>query len=308
MAREIKNVAASVQARLRNVARETGTEFQILLSRYVLERLLYRLSVSPHRDRFILKGALLFPLWLDEPFRPTRDLDLLGFGDSRPTELAEVFREIMSVEVLDDGVVFDTGAVQAAGIRDQTDYDGVRVRTQARIGSARIPVQIDVGFGDTVVPPATEVEYPVLLEAPAPRIRVYPRETVVAEKFEALVSLGGDNSRMKDFYDLWAISEQFRFDGAALAESIRATFARRGTDIPDDIPSGLSEELASSPEKEAQWRAFTQRGRLGAQPGTFPEVVSRLRDFLMPAAHATAEAQNPAAVWHSGGPWRARSK
>lgn len=126
---------------------------------------------------------------------------------------------------------------------------------------------------------------------------------MVAEKFEALVSLGGDNSRMKDFYDLWAISEQFRFDGAALAESIRATFARRGTDIPDDIPSGLSEELASSPEKEAQWRASTQRGRLGAQPGTFPEVVSRLRDFLMPAAHA----QNPAAVWEPGGPWRAKA-
>jgi len=307
MAREIKNVAASVQARLRNVARETGTDFQILLSRYVLERLLYRLSVSSHRDRFILKGALLLPLWLDDPFRPTRDLDLLGFGDSRPAELADVFRDIMSVEVLDDGVVFDTGRIQAAAIRDQADYDGVRVRTEARIGNARIPVQVDVGFGDAVVPPATEVEYPVLLGAPAPRIHVYPRETVVAEKFEAIVSLGGDNSRMKDFYDLWAMSEQFGFDGAALAESIRATFARRGTDIPNDVPSGLREEFASSPEKEAQWRAFTQRGRLGAQSGTFPEVISRLRNFLMPVVHVVAKAQNPGAVWDPGGPWRTRS-
>jgi predicted nucleotidyltransferase component of viral defense system len=307
MAREIKNVAASAQARLRNVARETGTDFQILLSRYVLERLLYRLSVSPHRNRFILKGALLFPLWLDDPFRPTRDLDLLGFGDSRPAELADVFREIMSVGVPDDGVVFDTGAVQAAAIRDQADYDGVRVRTEARIGNARIPVQVDVGFGDAVFPAATEVAYPVLLEAPVPRIRAYPRETVVAEKFEALISLGGNNSRMKDFYDLWAMSEQFAFDGAALAESIRATFARRGTDIPDDIPSGLSEELASSPEKEAQWRAFTQRGRLAAQPGTFPEVISRLRDFLMPAAHAAKKAEQSAVVWEAGGPWRRQS-
>jgi len=307
MARDIRNVAASVQDRLRNVARKTGTEFQTLLSRYVLERLLYRLSVSPHRDRFILKGALLFPLWLDDPLRPTRDLDLLGFGDSRPDELARVFREVMAVTVRDDGVDFDTGGVQATAIRDDIDYGGVRVRTQARIGSARLPVQIDVGFGDTVVPPATEVEYPVLLDAPAPRIRVYPRETVVAEKFEAIVSLGGDNSRMKDFYDLWAISDQFVFEGAALARAIQATFQRRGTDIPSDVPSGLSEALETSSEKEAQWRAFTRRGRLSAQPGTFPEMIGRLRGFVMPATRAAASAEKFGEIWKPGGPWRASS-
>jgi len=303
MAREIRNAAASVQDRLRNLARETGTEFQTLLSRYVLERLLYRLSVSPHRDKFILKGALLFPLWLDDPFRPTRDLDLLGFGDTRPEELAKVFCDIMGAEVAEDAVVFDIGGMQAAAIRDDTGYGGVRVKTEARVGNARVPVQIDIGFGDAVVPPATETDYPVLLNAPVPRIRAYPRETVVAEKFEAIVSLGADNSRMKDFYDLWALSEQFEFDGGTLARAIGATFQRRGTAIPAAVPPGLSEVVANSPEKRAQWGAFTQRGRLGAAPGTLQVVVSRLRDFLLPVAQAAASNADIRKTWKAGGPW-----
>ena len=199
MPREARNVPASVLARLRNVAVERGTDFQVILSRYVLERLLYRLSISPHRDRFILKGALLFPLWLAEAFRPTRDLDLLGFGDPRPEELAKVFRELMSIEALEDGVAFDLGRLQAEPIRDTAAYDGVRARTEARLGTARIPVRIDIGFGDVIVPQPDETEYPVLLDGPAPRLRVYPKEAVVAEKFEAIVALGADNSRIKDF-------------------------------------------------------------------------------------------------------------
>lgn len=307
MVRDIKNVAASVHARLRNVSRKTGTELQVLLSQYVLERLIYRLSVSSYRDGFILKGALLFALWMDDPLRPTRDLDLLGVEVFRPDELATVFREIMNVEVPDDGVVFDTEGIQAAAIREAVGYGGVRVRTQARLGNARIPVQIDVGYGDAVIPPATEVTYPTLLDAPAPKIRAYSRETVVAEKFEAIVSIGGDNSRMKDFYDIWAMSGQFAFDGSTLTQAIQATFQRRGTDVPHDVPSGLSETIATSSEKATQWRAFTQRGRLGAQPGTFSEIVDHVRGFLMPAARAVDSAEKFTNVWKPGGPWRAAS-
>lgn len=304
MPREVRNVRASIQARLRDVAVQTGTDVQIVFSRYVLERLLYRLSISPYRDRFIVKGALLFPLWLADPFRPTRDLDLLGLGDPRPEELAKVFRQVMSIHARDDGVLFDIDNLRAEAIRDAADYGGVRVRTAARLGSARIAVQIDIGFGDAVVPPAAEVEFPVLLDAPAPRLHVYAKETVVAEKFEAIVALGGENSRMKDFYDHWAMSRRFDFDGVVLVRAIRATFERRRTEVPTDVPPGLSDAVATSPEKEAQWRAFTARGRLDAQARPFPEVVVAVRKFLTPAARAASDAQEFVAVWDPGGPWR----
>jgi predicted nucleotidyltransferase component of viral defense system len=306
MPREVRNVPASILGRLRNVAAESGAEFQVILSRYVLERLLYRLSISPYRERFILKGALLFPLWLTDAFRPTRDLDLLGSGDPRPDELARVFREVMSIERPEDGVVFDVDRLQAEAIRDADEYDGVRVRTEAHIGNARIPLQIDVGFGDVVVPLPDEADYPALLDAPAPRLRVYPKETVVAEKFEAIVALGADNSRMKDFYDLWAISRQFGFEGATLTRAVRATFERRGTPVPDDVPSGLSDAFAGSPEKETQWRAFTARGRLREQPASFGAVVTAARDFLMPVAAAARGTETLEATWDPGGPWRRR--
>jgi predicted nucleotidyltransferase component of viral defense system len=304
MPREVRNIPASILGRLRHIAVETGSDFQVILSRYVLERLLYRLSISPHRDRFILKGALLFPLWLAEAFRPTRDLDLLGSGDPRPEELARVFGEVMSIEVPDDGVAFDVGQLQAQAIRDAAAYDGVRVRTEARLGNARIPVQIDIGFGDIVLPRPDAAEYPVLLDGPAPRLLVYPKETVVAEKFEAIVAWGADNSRMKDFYDIWAMSRRFSFEGPALTRAIGATFERRGTPIPDDPPSGLRSELAASPEKRAQWHAFASRGRLSEHPGSFGEVVAVVRDLLMPVAEALRDAKSLDATWDPGGPWR----
>lgn len=303
MPREVRNIPASILGRLRNVAVERGSDFQVILSHYVLERLLYRLSISPYRNRFILKGALLFPLWLAEAFRPTRDLDLLGSGDPRPEELARVFGEVMNIDLPEDGVAFDVGQVQAQAIRDAAAYDGVRVRTGARLGRARIPVQIDIGFGDIVLPRPDEAEYPVLLDAPAPRLLVYPKETVVAEKFEAIVALGADNSRMKDFFDIWALSRQFSFDGATLSRAIQATFERRGTPVPDDVPSGLSSELSESLEKQAQWHAFASRGRLSEHPASFGEVVAAVRDFVMPVAEAVRRAKSPDAIWDPGGPW-----
>lgn len=210
-------------------ARAERSDFQILLTRYALERLLYRLSVSPHRDRFILKGAMLFVTWVADPFRPTRDLDLLGHGDNDAESIAETFRSICAQSVADDGVTFDVAALTAAPIREEAEYGGVRVRTTATIAGARIPIQVDIGFGDAVTPAPVDIDYPALLDAPAPHLRAYPVETVVAEKFEALVTLGIANSRLKDFYDLWLIAQTFEFRQFALVEAVRATFERRGT-------------------------------------------------------------------------------
>ncbi len=217
MPREIKNVGASVRARLLSLAQRQGADFQLIVTRYALERFLYRLGVSPYRDRFILKGAMLFAIWLDDPYRPTRDVDFLGFGDNETEAVAEIFRKVCAVEVADDGVVFDVNKLRAESTREDTDYGGIRVQTQATVGGARVPIRIDIGFGDVVTPRPAEIEYPALLDAPPPKLRAYPKETVVAEKFEALVSLGHSNSRMKDFYDLWMLSRYFEFEQKTLA-------------------------------------------------------------------------------------------
>jgi len=296
MAREVRNIGASVRARLLDRAREEKTDFQILLTRYALERLLYRLSVSEQRERFVLKGAMLFTVWRDDPFRPTRDLDLLGHGDPEPAAIAESVRSICSVVVPDDGVVFDIAGIEAAPIRDEAEYAGVRVRTAATIAGARVPIQIDVGFGDAITPDALEIEYPALLNAPAPVLRAYPPETVVAEKTEALVSLGVANSRMKDFYDLWMIAQTFAFEGEVMAEALQRTFERRRTSWPEQPPAGLSDAFAH--ERDPQWRAFLARDRLGAAPASFVEVIEDLRTFLQPVL-----ARRELVSWPRGGPW-----
>ena len=296
MARELRNIGASVRARLLQRARAEKADYQILLTRYALERLLYRLSVSDQREQFVLKGAMLFAVWQDDPFRPTRDLDLLGHGEPDPATIAASIRSICSVEVPDDGIVFDVAGIEAAPIRGEDEYPGVRVRTGATIAGARLPIQIDVGFGDVITPEAIEIEYPALLDAPAPILRAYPPETVVAEKTEAIVSLGIANSRMKDFYDLWMIAQTFTFEGDNLAEAIRRTFEQRRTPLPEHIPVGLSDQFAQ--EREAQWRAFLARDRLEVAPVSFVQVVNDLRAFLQPML-TRAEV----ASWPPGGPW-----
>ena len=297
MPREPRNIGASVRARLLDRARAERSDFQILLTRYALERLLYRLSVSPHRDRFILKGAMLFVTWVADPFRPTRDLDLLGHGDNDAESIAETFRSICAQWVADDGVTFDVAALTAAAIREEVEYGGVRVRTTATIAGARIPIQVDIGFGDAVTPAPVEIDYPVLLDAPAPHLRAYPVETVVAEKFEALVTLGIANSRLKDFYDLWLIAQTFEFRRSVLIEAVRRTFERRGTALPVDIPVGLSDEFAAA--RAAQWQAFLTRERMAAAPDEFTTVVADLQGFLMPLLVES----NADLVWPTGGPW-----
>src|SRR5487761_1666788 len=259
MPREPRNIGASVRARLLDRARAERSNFQILLTLYALERLLYRLSVSVHRERFILKGAMLFVTWVADPFRPTRDLDLLGHGDNDVGAIADTFRSICAEPVADDGVVFDHAGLQAAPIREEAEYGGVRVRTTAMIAGARIPIQVDIGFGDIVTPAPVEIDYPTLLDAPAPHLRAYPVETVVAEKFEALVTLGMANSRLKDFYDLWLIAQTFELRQSTLADAVRRTFERRRTALVADTPVGLTDEFAAT--WNAQWRAFLGRER-----------------------------------------------
>lgn len=281
MAREpLKNVGASVRARLLQRSRDERTDFQILLTRYALERLLYRLSLSGHRNRFILKGAMLFVTWVEAPFRPTRDLDLLGYGENTPEAIDSAFRVVLVQPVDDDGVIFDVDGIEVAPIREDVEYGGVRVRTQATIAGARIPIQVDVGFGDVVTPGPVEIEYPALLDAPAPRLRAYPIETVVAEKFHALAIRGIVNSRLKDYYDLWLIAETFELERAPLVRAVRQTFLRRETPLPQERPIGLSEAYAEA--WAGQWRAFLTRERMATAPEQLVTVIAGLEQFLLP--------------------------
>ncbi len=257
------NIAASVQQRLLNLSKERGEDPNLVFIRYAVERLLYRISCSRHSTQFILKGAMLFATWMGRPHRPTKDLDLLGFGDVSARELQNVFRDICQTEVEPDGMEFKADSIQINEIREDLEYPGQRIKLESKLGNARINIQIDIGFGDTVVPKPIEIEYPTLLDMPAPRIRAYTPETVVAEKFESMVSLGMLNSRMKDYYDLRMMAKEFQFDGNTLTEAIKATFARRGTAIPNITPVALTVEFSSSPDKNTQWKAFLRTSKLG---------------------------------------------
>ena len=242
-----RNMAASVRQRLANRARERGETFDIVLTRYALERLLYRLGQSEHRDCFILKGAMLFSLWTDTPYRETRDLDLLGFGSNDVHHLEETFRSLCMLSVTDDGVTFDPDSVQTEPMREEENYAGGRVRLVATIAGVRLSLQIDIGFGDAVTPAPEEISYPALLPFPAPRIRAYPKETVVAEKYEALISLGMTNSRMKDFYDLWVMSSTFAFEGEVLAGGHRRHVFTAANRVARRSPSGHDRSVCARP-------------------------------------------------------------
>lgn len=272
------NLAASIRARLLNHAKKQDAEFQQVLIRFTLERFLYRLSVSPHGERFVLKGALLFDLWFDVPHRPTRDADFLGFGSSDLGTLAATFREVAAITV-DDGIIFDPESVRAAEIRKDANYAGVRVTLLGTLDNARCPAQFDIGFGDAVTPGPIETEFPVLLDdLPAPRLRVYPRETAIAEKFEALVKLGIANSRMKDYFDLWVLLRDGTIVVDTLTPAIRATFERRGIPLPIAIPFGLSDDFARDVMKQRQWQAFLAKNALDAP--NLDEIVAILREAL----------------------------
>lgn len=269
---------ASIRQRLLDRARRQGEDFQFLLDRFAVERLLYRLSISEYRDQFLLKGAMLFALWFDQPHRPTRDADFLGFGSPDPGRLADMARELCAMKC-DDGLHFDPGSIAVEPIREEASYEGLRLRLQARLGGARCHVQWDVGFGDAVTPAPVEVDYPVLLDdLPPPRLHVYPRETVFAEKLEVITTLGIANSRMKDYFDLLALVREGAIDQATLTDATRATFDRRGTRRSQEVAFGLTAEFASDAQKQSQWNAFLRRNRLAAPD--LDTVVGEIRTFV----------------------------
>ena len=297
-----KNIAASVRHRLANVAERAGADFQQILSSYAIERFLYRLSVSKHRTDFVLKGATLFTLWEGFPHRQTRDVDLLGFGDKSIDRLIEVFQEILACPVPDDGLTFSK-EVSAEPIRAVQEYGGTRMSLIAHLGNARITVGVDVGFGDKITPPPKEVEFPTLLDFPKPKVRVYPVETVVAEKLQALVSLGIANSRMKDFFDLWHIARHTSFEGEKLISAIQGTFERRRTAIPSETPVGLSPDFSENPMKQTQWRAFCRKAVKADNSAELDQVVDFLSGFLLPMLKAVGSNTAFKAKWPAGGPW-----
>lgn len=301
-----RQVAASVRQRLKNLATALREDFQSVLTRYALERFLYRLSQSQYGDQFILKGALLFSIWSDEPHRTTRDMDLLGRGDNTLTHLEQVFRELCQVRVEEDGLEFNSDTVKSQAIKEDQEYEGVRINLSAfLVGTrTRIPVQIDIGFGDAVTPSPLDLEFPTLLDFPAPQVRVYPRETVVAEKFQAMVMLGMANSRLKDFYDLWFLSDNFEFEGKTLCQAIKATFARRRTPLPNSSPLALTPEFAADTAKVTQWNAFLRKAKLLTDGKTFSEVVALLQDFLMPPSQAATQGEPFEKFWFPGGTWQ----
>lgn len=273
-----KNVAASVRARLLSRAKAQGMDYNLILTKYALERLLYRLSVSPWGDAFVLKGALLFDLWFDQPHRPTRDMDLLGFGSAEIADVAAAFREVCAL-MNEDGITFDPTTVSAAEIRKEANYAGVRVTLLGMLDGARCAVQVDVGYGDAVTPEPLRVSYPVLLqEMSAPVLRVYPAYTVVAEKYHAMVSLGMVNTRLKDYFDLWFLACHLTFDPALLQDAIAATFARRSTPLPQYLPMGLSDAFAQDATKVQQWNAFLRKNKLQAH--ALDVVMDELRPLL----------------------------
>lgn len=273
-----KDLAASVRARLLVLAKAQGADFNQVLIRFALERLLYRLSVSAHADRFLLKGALLFTLWYDMPHRATRDADLLGFGPSDLDAIAQTFRDIASVDG-EDGITFDPASVGIDEIRKEAAYTGARVLISAEIAKARCKTQIDIGFGDVVTPGPVHAVYPVLIDdLPAPRLRTYPVYTVVSEKLHAIALLGMTNSRLKDYLDLWVLLDRETLNAHTLARAIAATFIRRGMAVPAKLPIGLTDEFANDPSRQALWRAFLKKNGLVALP--LIDVVAKLRTTL----------------------------
>lgn len=272
-----EGLARSIQVRLAAHAKAIGVDPNLVLTRYGVERFLYRLSRSPHAERFVLKGALLLMAWLGETLRPTRDADLLGFGDLSDDELVGILRDVCAVEVEPDATSFLPDSVQVEPIRVEDAYGGRRATIEGRVGKARLTVQVDVGIGDAVTPSPEWMDYPGLLHLPRARLRVYSRGSVVAEKLHAMVLLGAKNSRMKDYFDLRALAREGALDPDRLAEAIAATFARRKTAVPHGVPSGLNEEFANDATSQAQWKAFLTRNRLEGPP--FAAVVREVRKF-----------------------------
>jgi hypothetical protein len=287
------NVAASAKQRLLNRARERKEDFNLLLTKYGLERILYRIGQSAYKDSFVLKGALLFELWTEQQYRPTRDADFLSMGDDGPERYQQIFEEICDMKVEDDGVRFDRDTVKVEKIKEDQDYEGLRVTFTGFMEAARLPVQI-------------ETDFPTLLQSPAPRLLSYPRETVIAEKFEAMVKLGMANTRMKDFHDLKTLSELFHFESEPLVTAIQHTFERRKTALPvAEPPTALTEEFFADTTKMAQWNAFIEKNKFYIQPSPLESVTASIREFVVPLMQSKVLRGEERLHWDPSKSWTA---
>lgn len=297
-----RDLGASVRQRLLNQSRAQGRPFQEVLQYFAMERFLYRLAKSPFADRFVLKGALLLTAWRAPLSRPTMDIDLAGRINNQLDHIADLVGAVCEVVGEPDGVEFNRASIEAKRIKEDADYEGVRVRFHATLARARIPMQIDIGFGDVIVPGPTEVEYPTMLDFPAPVLQAYPRETVIAEKLEALTKLELLNSRMKDYYDLALLSRMYSFEGENLIAAIVATFGHRGTSIEGE-PVGLTDAFYADPTRAIQWRAFVRRSRFTQELGDLEKLVAEVRRFAFPVLAAAIGERPFMARWQAGGPW-----
>jgi len=298
----LKNVPASIHRRLLNKARESGRPFNELLQYFAMERFLYRLTRSRHANAFILKGGLMLTVWKAPSSRPTMDIDLLGRTANDVSTLVAIFRELCEQDVEPDGLAFDASSVTGEVITEDAEYEGVRIRCWGSLGPAQVTLQIDVAFGDVIVPQPEFNDWPTILDLPAPRLRGYSRESTIAEKLEAMVRFGVVNSRLKDFFDIWLLSRQFDFDGETLSAAIRATFASRQSTIPA-LPVGLSTIFGEDQARARQWRGFVRRNRLDGAPEEFAAVIVSVADFLTPVTDALASGRSFSAIWRAPGPW-----
>jgi predicted nucleotidyltransferase component of viral defense system len=296
------DIGSSVRQRLLNQTRANGRPFQEVLQYFAMERFLYRLAKSPYADRFILKGALLLTAWRAPLFRPTIDIDLAGRTNNQLDHIREIVGAVCDIAVEPDGIEFDRASIDVSRIKEDAEYEGVRARFHGTLARARIPMQLDIGFGDVITPGPTEIEYPALLNFPAPVLQAYPKETVIAEKLEALTALGILNSRLKDYYDLALLSRMYPFKGDRLAVAIVATFRHRGTAIEVE-PIGLTQAYCDDPARTLQWRAFVRRSRFAEEAGDLTRLVEEIRPFVLPILSSVAAEREFGSRWKPGGPW-----
>ena len=298
------NIAASIKSKLLTISKTRREDYNYLLTRYVGERLLYRLSQSPYQAQYVLKGATLFKVWHGEPHRATKDLDFLCSGNNEIEYLVNVYREICEIECVEDGIIFLPDSVTGELIKEDQEYEGVRIKLKGQLSKIEIPIQVDIGFGDAVTPNAEEVEIEPILNLPKPRLQIYPRETVIAEKFQAMVSLGISNSRIKDFYDIWFLCRNFEFSGSLLCEAINNTFYRRKTEIPNKEPLAFTEEFFNDTNKQKQWQAFKNKLKIEHIPNSLSELINEIKDFLIPPCVAAANNENFDKIWRISGNWQ----
>jgi Nucleotidyl transferase AbiEii toxin, Type IV TA system len=299
--RPLKNIPASVHRRLLNLARETNRPFNEVLQYFAIERFLFRFSRSSYANQFVLKGAQMLQAWNAPLARPTMDIDMLGRVLNSPENLESIIRDCAGVEVEPDGIEFVPASVTSEVIVKDREYQGVRLRVRGLLGKIKLTVQLDFGFGDVVVPEPIWIELPDLLGLGAPRLLGYTPESAIAEKFQAMVALDIANTRIKDFYDIWALSRTLEFEGAVLARAIEATFNQRSTPLPTEAPRALTEEFSLAADKQTLWRAFLRKGRLEADDKQLGEVVTELRKFLMPPTIAAATAESFKKKWRPSG-------